>query len=397
MIGNMMTSPSAMEPMMPDPLEPFVERAVDLARHASALGSALHPITRQSIATLLQAMNSYYSNLIEGHHTLPRDIERALQSEFSSAPATRALQLEAKAHIAVQAALDAQLPFPARICTGDFLQGLHRSFYRAMPAAFLQMTDSDGTTHTIRAGALRDREVIVGRHRPPPAEHIPEFLARFATVYDPTQLSHTARIVAAAASHHRLAWIHPFLDGNGRVTRLFTDAYLRAANVAGNGLWVVSRGLARRRHDYLAALAAADLPRQGDLDGRGHLTHKGLHDFCGFFLDVCDDQIAFMTQLLELPRLEERILRYVERRVGEGVLRPEAGPLLRDVLLRGAMPRGEAARCTGLGERTARKLLGDLVRRALLVADAPKGPVRLGFPTDVLSSYFPRLYPEGFD
>jgi len=79
------------------------------------------------------------------------------------------------------------------------------------------------------------------------------------------------KIIGVAASHHRLLWIHPFIDGNGRVTRLLSHALLRELDV-GSELWSVSRGLARRVAEYKSSLQAADEPRRGDLDGRGNLT-----------------------------------------------------------------------------------------------------------------------------
>jgi Fic family protein len=59
-----------------------------------------------SIENLVRSMKCYYSNLLEGHDTHPRDIDRALQRNFSSQPKKRALQLEAVAHIEVQKAID---------------------------------------------------------------------------------------------------------------------------------------------------------------------------------------------------------------------------------------------------------------------------------------------------
>jgi Fic family protein len=72
-----------------------------------------------------------------------------------------------------------------------------------------------------------------------------------------------------AAAHHRLLWIHPFYDGNGRVARLFVHAYLRDIGV-GSSLWSVSRGLARNVAQYQALLMAADQQRDNDWDGPGN-------------------------------------------------------------------------------------------------------------------------------
>ncbi|MEW6643638.1 MAG: Fic family protein [Pseudomonadota bacterium] len=91
---------------------------------------------------------------------------------------------------------------------------------------------------------------------------------RFAEGYSSKHLSRLRKIIGVAASHHRLAWIHPFLDGNGRVTRLFSHALLRELDV-GSELWAVSRGLARRVSDFKADLQAADELRRGDLDEHG--------------------------------------------------------------------------------------------------------------------------------
>jgi Fic-DOC domain mobile mystery protein B len=63
----------------------------------------------------------------------------------------------------------------------------------------------------------------------------------------------------AARFHHRLVWIHPFPNGNGRHARLLTDLLL-AANGAEPFTWgrgdLEHAGEARER--YLAALRAAD-------------------------------------------------------------------------------------------------------------------------------------------
>jgi Fic family protein len=226
-------------------------------------------------------------------------------------------------------------------------------------------------------------------------------MVRFGESYSPESHHGAAKLVAAAAAHHRLMWIHPFLDGNGRVARLFTEAYLHRIPVHGFGLWSVSRGLARRNADYKSALTWADALRRNDLDGRGNLSNEGLVKFCRFFLEVCLDQVEYMNTLLQLDGLVERVRSYVQLRgtamipnpPGMDNLRPEAGRMLQEVLLRGEAPRGVVIEASGLKERTGRNLLAQLVAEGLLVSDTPKGEVRIGFPIHAAGWFFPELYP----
>jgi Fic family protein len=246
----------------------------------------------------------------------------------------------------------------------------------------------------------------VGRHVPPAADALVPFLERFAFFYDPVKQHGVRPLVALAAAHHRLMWIHPFLDGNGRVARLFTDAYFLRGRVAGYGLWNVSRGLARRRDDYRAHLAAGDAPREGDLDGRGNLSDRTLTGFCAFFLQVCLDQARYMDGLLALNGLVGRLEGYVQLR-GKGValgpegvaapLRPEVAGVLRAAAIEGEIARGEVARLIGMSERTGRDVLRGLLNEGLLVTTSERGPVRLGFPAHAAGYLFPGLYAtEGY-
>ncbi len=392
---------SQMEPMFPSKgAEQLADLAVDLVRNSAALGSHFRSHTREALVSLLRQMNSYYSNLIEGHNTHPIDIERAIRQEYLDEPAKRALQFESKAHVEVQQLIEDRLNESPElnICSTEFLTWIHRAFYERMPPEFLWVSDREGKEkQAIVPGELRRREVEVGSHIPPTAAALEEFLARFSAVYTPERLSQVKRIIASAASHHRLAWIHPFLDGNGRMTRLFTHAYLIRAGVDGHRLWMVSRGFARRRDEYMNALIRADSPRMSDLDGRGNLSDDGLMRFCEFFLQTSLDQVEFMGGLLELDRLEARIIAYVERQATLGELDPAAAFLLRDVLLRGEIARGEAARITGKPVRTASRIVATLLQKNLLTSETPKGALRIVFPAKAAGYYFPRLYPEGVE
>ncbi len=393
-----------MTPLLPERADDLQDLALEVIQRSASLGTRQHPVTLRTLRELLRIVNSYYSNLIEGHNTHPYDIVRAMQQQYDAEPAKRNLQMESVAHITVQRRMEMWLKEEAakNIAGQEFLRSLHREFFRLLPEAFQVMTNPDtGRESRVVPGELRAEPVKVGQHKPPGHESLTAFMVRFAEAYAPEKHHGATRLVAAAASHHRLMWIHPFLDGNGRVARLFTEAYLHQIPLHDFGLWSVSRGLARRNTDYKAALTWADAPRRNDLDGRGNLSNEGLVKFCRFFLEVCLDQVDYMGTLLQLDSLVERVRSYVQLRgtamipnpPGGDKLRPEAAMMLQEALLRGNAPRGAVIKASGLKERTGRNLLAQLVAEGLLVSDTPKGEARIGFPIHAAGWFFPELYP----
>lgn len=379
-----------LEPAFPERSRRLEDLAVDLVAKSSQLTKGLHPISLAALGDLVRSMNCYYSNLIEGHRTTPRDIERALNQELSDDAAQRDLQLEAKAHIAVQQFIDQAADWQSQnVVSPAFMQQVHRAFYERLPTSLWQIEG-----RVVRSGEFRQVDVQIGSHVPPSAKTVPTFLNRFSQLYEPTKLSKVESIIAIAASHHRFLWIHPFLDGNGRVVRLLSHAYFQHTRT-GNSLWSVSRGLARRVQDYRQLLAAADRQRLNDYDGRGNLTMKGLVDFCEFFLETCLDQVNFMDRLLEPQQLLNRMEAYVGIEIQQKELLPGSFLILKAVFLAGEMKRGNAAQASGYRDRQARAVLKRLLDRGLLVSDSPKGSVRLAFPIFFAERLFPQLWTEG--
>jgi Fic family protein len=216
----------------------------------------------------------------------------------------------------------------------------------------------------------------------------------FEERYRIERLGKAGRILATAAAHHRFNYIHPFPDGNGRVSRLMSHAMAHVSGIGAHGLWSISRGLARgmeSRSEYRRMMDHADMPRQGDLDGRGNLSERALADFVRWFLRVCLDQVRFMSSQFDIDRLSSRLQAYV---ASSERLRPESARLLEEALRRGEFRRGEASRVTGLPERTARRVLRDLIDEGLLSSSKPKGPLSLRFPASTLDMLFPRLFPH---
>ena len=394
-----MTHPSQkMTPLMPTVDGDLNDIVLDIYRKSASLGGQMHPTTRKGLVEFLRLTNSYYSNLIEGHYTHPVDIERAIKDDFADDPTVRNRQMEARVHIEVQKNIEAMIEAgQIRVCTSDFIRLIHRLFYERLTKNFwIVRNEETGEEQQVVPGDFRQTNVKVGRHIPPTPDEICGLVDRFVEVYAPEHQMGADILLAAAASHHRLVWIHPFLDGNGRVARLFSDYYLVSTGMEGYGLWTISRGFARFRASYVQNLADADSPRQGDIDGRGYLTQRGLDKFCRFFLETCLDQITFMGRLLDIEGIINRLQGYVELRKQKMIpgalpIRSEAYFLLREAFLVGEFARGEAARITGLGERTARKVLRLLTDEGLLVSDSPKTPVRLAFSAATAPYWLPDL------
>ena len=275
------------------------------------------------------------------------------------------------------------------------MAAIHRDLFTRLPPQDLSAETSVAEDEPLRPGQWRAREVSVGRHAAPAAAQVPAFLARWSEVYGNVRRGEL-QLVAMAAGHHRLAWIHPFRDGNGRVARLHSYAVLGQLGLT-NGLWSPLRGFARAQDAYYAHLAAADEPRAGDLDGRGNLTEAGLVQWIGWVLDQCLDQVGFMAGLLSMEGMKARMaacLTFEEQVVKQGVRTQALRGLHYLFSAQTELERADFKAMLGLGDRLASAQVSALLKRGLLETDSPYGKLRLGVPQHALRFYFPRLWPE---
>lgn len=394
--------PSQFEPLLIPKSRPAYRHLIGLAQELSEvnarLDASVHKDVARALSELVRAMNCYYSNLIEGHHTLPIEIDRAMRQDFKNSPSQSDLQRLAFAHIKTT-----EWANPIDIADHGiqkFILDAHGQFCKNLPDDMLMIKMPDGTIVRMVSGKIRTNEVLVGAHVAPTFTSVGQFLARYESVYLPVikqasenGLNKLEAIVAAMCAHHRLAWIHPFPDGNGRIARIVLDAMLKRSGIAGAALWSMSRGFAKTQQEYKLRLAEADMPRMGDLDGRGNLSEAKLAAFCEYGLKTAIDQVKFMSSMLALDSIEHRVRHYFTNMRTD--LRPESTFLYLEALSRGGFERGEAQRITGLAERTARDVLSSLTKEGFLLSDTPKGRVRAGFPVKAMGTFLPNLYPAG--
>ncbi len=369
----------------------LTDLTVELASKSTGLRRSLPGGVLSALAKLVRAMNCYYSNLIEGHVTHPVEIERAMKGDYSSEPEKRNLQLEAKAHITVQQWID-EGGLRAHATSKDGIREIHHRFCQGLPEETLWVEDPE-TRERVKVvpGELRHRDVKVGGHLAISPGTVPRFLERFESAY--RNLGKTDSILAVPTAHHRLLWIHPFMDGNGRVARLMSYAMLLEALDTG-GVWSIARGLARNVTAYKSMLIACDAERRNDLDGRGHLSEEALAEFSQFFLKTCIDQVEFIEGLVQPDRLRDRILIWAEEEIRLEALQPRSGKVLEAILYRGELPRGEVATLLGVSDRQARRVTSTLLDRGVLLSDSSRAPLHLAFPAKLASRWMPGLFPE---
>ena len=389
-----------MEPLLPTSgRAELADLSVRIFQKSGELKASLpSKVVRQEVSRLVREMNSYYSNLIEGHKTLPRDIEKALRQDFSNKDDERRNQNLSVAHINAEMAMRESLEQEPKtdVFSPEFICWLHAEFYSSIPKEDWFTVSEDGRKFPLEPGKLRDHNVDVGRHTPPDHTALGKFFHRYQAFYADPKLPATERLIALAAAHHRLAWIHPFGDGNGRVARLQSQAAMIAAGLDGEGLWTLSRGLARSRPTYYKLLQEADQQRRSDYDGRGNLSDEALSQFCKYFLSQILDQITFMLNLIEPFKLQERIesyLRFVRLDI-DPKMRNYLTKLLRELVIQGEITRGAVPHIVGLKGTASREVIRKALDERLISTSSEKGPLNIHFPSQVLESYFPLLFTD---
>ncbi len=391
----------------------LLEKSTRIRELDAALSNSLPPTLRHAVEDTLFTVNSYYSNLIEGNATLLADLFKPETNSTSNTSSddspsqdldqsARLDYLELMQHIEVQAKTVA-LHTPAdKLCSTSSITALHYDFFNGLPPEKLVCTfANENSTETVllTPGQYRSHQVIVGKHVPIDPSRIKSHMDWFEQVFTISRISYIRQLIAAAGAHHRLAWIHPFLDGNGRVVRMFTDQYMRAIGLQGYGLWSMSRGFARHAAEYKAFLAKADLPRKGDTDGRGILSDSGLLQFTEFFLDTAIDQLEFFKSIFQPQTLRKRIRQYFLMRDNQDEiadvgpmpkLRAEAGRVYQVLVDEGPLMQKELREWSGLSESIFKECIAGLRRDKLILAEH-KQPVKALIPPHAIPVFFPKM------
>lgn len=392
---------SLLPPIPSKRLGELKDMAQEVIIASSTLEGRIAPETATALGDRLRFLNSYHSNLIEGHKTSIVDIEAALDKVFSRDSQKRYAQELCAAHVQTERALMDEVISgpPENICGFEFVSKIHKTFYGLLPKNHQYVHNQEGfTRHSVKPGEMRDGAVSLDggiTAHGPDAKTLWGKYNEFEKCYHPTHFHGDERLIAIAASHHRISWLHPFRDGNGRVARLFSGLYMACTGINRSNLWSLSRGFSRHKQWYMTNLQSAD-----SIDRHKKCFDQDFFaDYCLYFLEVCLDQARFMDKILGLNRIDARIEGYIkDRDKARGALNPldrRSGRLLKALFMQGSISRGDAQSILGMNQqsdRQARRIVSSLIKEGLVQSESHRAPLTIAFPAKVLRYYFPDIF-----
>lgn len=173
------------------------------------------------------------------------------------------------------------------------------------------------------------------------------------------------QMMQIALAHHRFVWIHPFRNGNGRVSRLFTYAMLRRTIFATRGFSALNPTavFGNDRSAYIAALEAADALSDEGTVAWGTFFAHGIREDISRLIRLQDHE--YVVDVLVGPALG-RLQR-------DGQISSVEHRVLHEVLARGTVKAGDLAEAAPGTPSYRSRLIRDLLDRQLLQQSA-EGP-----------------------
>lgn len=388
------------EPLLPDYTSPVLqEKAEEIIALSGRFKNALHELTFKSVLELIVPMNIYYTNLIENIDTNPIDIHNAIvnSQQMTDNPFRNRIS-DSEILINLERQLLEAIIFEEETkeyWSFSFIKNLHKQFFEKIPTEKRFVLSVKEEPIQIEPGEYREMGAKIQRHIAPNPEDISSLMLHFQNIYDTGRFHSIAqRLMNIAAQHHRLLFIHPFMDGNGRTARLQTDVALFSEDLS-NGLWMPSRGFARKLDVYREKLSQADQSKLNASDGKGALSQAKLNEFCEFFFDVCIDQMEFMSEKLKVSTLQENYESMLQYFVSRKAFPEEAILPLMHAFEFGKIKKHEFHRLYGKSDKPSKELGRKLVSLGFLKEDKKdvKKPYEIALPIHAALFLFPEMYP----
>ena len=183
-------------------------------------------------------------------------------------------------------------------------------------------------------------------YTPPPAHDVPGLMAELTAWLNREEQTHP--VLISGIAQFQLVHIHPFLDGNGRTSRLLSTLCLYRAGYDFKRLFTISEYYDRDRPAFYRAIQSV---RERDMDMTGWLE---------YFVE------GLATQMREVTQRGERVIRR-DVLAKEHVLSERQALALGYVLDHGELAIQDYERlCPGVNRRTLQRDLKGMLEKGLL-------------------------------
>lgn len=202
------------------------------------------------------------------------------------------------------------------------------------------------------------------------------------------------RIVTVLCQHHQVLHGRTHRAGLGAFARALTFEHFALLGLHPH-LWSLSRGLSRRLDEYQPATAMNEPMGKDGLEGAQKRTDGEQLAFIDFMLDVCNEEVDYMTTALSRHQLRESVTHAYRKnsRLKEAGISPGTVPAFLALLIQGTLTRSEFEIFTGLPPEAASDQLSRLINLGVVVT-LPSNIHRLevGLPVWFAQDIFPDLH-----
>lgn len=255
------------------------------------LGGPVPPYIFFQIKDIFQILESLGSARIEGNHTtLAEFVEKIIENP------NRQTKIEKDREIFnIERAIDfieKNVSSKTKISRA-FISEIHKILVDGLTPP----PSGEGSKYP---GEMRPKNVVITKsnHIPPEAIKVSDYFNELiAFINQPIESQY--HLLAIAISHHRMAWIHPFDNGNGRLVRMFTYALLikQGFQVKSGRILNPTAVFCMDRDKYYDMLALADSGEE----------EKTL-EWCLYVLEGLRTEIEKIDKLLNISYITNNIL-----------------------------------------------------------------------------------------
>ena len=225
------------------------------AKCAQIDATEITPEAKRKLQSLYLSMGAQGSVAIEGSSLTVEEVQELAEGRQSGQPAHRDIEQEAENVLEALRLVTQDSESPKMPLTTEFICDMHKLIYRDLPKG-----------EDVVPGETRTRGVKVGNYFAPPAEFCRPLLDEFCEWFESTSDGTSAALASMDAAkfaqtlmraifaHLFLLLIHPFGDGNGRLSRVIEVKILTEGNIPAMSSHLFSNHYNQTRSRYYELL-----------------------------------------------------------------------------------------------------------------------------------------------